>query len=147
MLRRKSLIILLWSLVFSTALLSQESESQDFNDCVALFLNGQMVVDEYSPKGSCTISASEKGKLTVHTVSLTENSAKAISPVSFRIAIKNERTGTIWMLSDESYTSIQVQEIINESEQGDSILILMEERKYALPHNEISIVWEEENKK
>ena len=64
----------------------------------------------------------------------------AIEIPTFQIAIKDLKTGTQRMYSNEVYTQIPVDEIIDRCKDGESLIILTTDRKYALPNNEIGLL-------
>ena len=111
----------------------------NYIDCTAIFFNGEMLVDEYSPKGSCKLSSNMTGLLTVSTVALDENGGKAVKPIEFRVAIKNKRTNTMYMYSPDSYMELNAIDVMMKCEKGDKIIIMTTDQKYSLTHHEIDV--------
>ena len=58
----------------------------------------------------------------------------------FQIAIKDNKTGTLRMFSDKVYTEINAETIVEQCKEGESIIILTIDRKYALPQNVIELI-------
>jgi hypothetical protein len=113
---------------------------KSFINCSAAFLNGKMLVNEYSPSGKCSVSITEKGDLTVSTVELSSKESKAINPIMFQVAIRDKDTGTLMMVSKEGIQKIEIQKILEKCKKGDFILLLTNSDEYALPHNEILVL-------
>lgn len=107
--------------------------------CSAAFLNNKMVVDEYTPKGKCSLPLTARGELTVATAELSSNESKAVDIVSFKIAIRDENTRTLTMFSGDDFRKIEIQKVLAKCKKGDSIVLLTLEKQYALPHNEILV--------
>ncbi len=68
-----------------------------FTNCAAAFLNDKMIVTEYSTKGKSVVAENATGKLTVCTAEIGINEMKAIEKVSFRVAIRDEKSKTLVM--------------------------------------------------
>ncbi len=99
-----------------------------------------MLVNEYSPSGKCTVSITQKGDLTVSTVELSSTESKAIDPIMFQVAIRDKNTGTLTMVSKEKTQKIEIQKVLEKCKKGDYIIVLTDNDKYALPHNEILVL-------
>lgn len=110
-----------------------------FNNCVAAFVGSKMVVNEYSPKGQCRLSATAIGDLSVQTVDLSPTESKAVDKIDFKVAIRDKATGTLLMYSGETFRQIRVQDVLARCQKGDHIVLLTMDNKYALPHNEILV--------
>ncbi len=137
------------TLVFITISLSSSAQSMDlfpapvvspyYNNCAAILFKGKMLVNEYTPKGRCNLERGMKGKLTVAAVNLTDEGATPIKNIGFKVAIRNQRTNTLWMYSDEAVEAVQLEEVLEKCEKGDRIIIMTVDRNYSLPHHEISL--------
>lgn len=112
---------------------------ESFTTCSAAFVGGKMVVNEYSPKGQCRLSASATGDLTVQTVDLSPTETKALDKLAFRVAIRDKATGTLTLYSDQVYRQVPVQQVLTTCKKGDHIVLLTTDQRYALPHNEILV--------
>ena len=117
------------------------AEKQPFSDCAAIFVNQDMLVDDYSPRGKCKISQDAKGTLYVSTTEFSMDLLNPMKSIAFRIAIINSSTNTIWQFSDKTYKKIELEKIIGKCQVGDDILIMTVDQEYALPHNKIEIEW------
>lgn len=116
-------------------------KSENYKDCAAILYKGNVLVNEYSPRGFCKLETGMTGPLTVASVALDEEGATPGKNISFRVAIKNERTNTMWMFSDQVYEEVQLEDILRKIEKDDKIIIMTVDRKYSLPHHEIKVVW------
>ena len=134
--KETSIIFILLAILCSHFGLGQ----QRFNNCSAAFLNGKMLVNEYSPAGKCSVSINEKGNLTISTVELSSKENKAIDPIMFQVAIKDKNTGTLMMVSKQGIQKISIHKVLEKCKKGDSILLLTNSDEYSLPHNEILVL-------
>ena len=121
--------------------LPQKSEPVDFGDCAAIFYEGEMLVDEYSPRGKCKLEEGMKGTLAVSTVMLSEEESKPIKSLDFYVAIKNVKTNTQYLFSEKPVKTIQLEDILEKCNSGDNIIIMTTDRKNSLSHHEIEIKW------
>ena len=126
---------LLLSLVVSTFGYSQ----QKFSNCSAAFLDNKMVVNEYTDKGKCVISASAKGQLSVCTANLSPKQSLPVDKLLFKVAIRDKSTKTMVMFSNENYKQLDIQKVLAKCKKGDHIVLLTTSDEYALPHNEILV--------
>ena len=110
-----------------------------FNNCTGAFLNGRLVVDEYSPSGKCVLAQSATGRLTVCTAELSPTESRPVDAIPFKIALRDQATKTLVMFSDENYREIDVQAVLGRCRPGDHIVLLTLDNRYALPHNEILV--------
>ena len=132
-------LMLLASLLFSTIALRAQSEN-DFSNCSAIFLNGKMLVNEYSPEGKCKITASTTGKLSLHPVELFEDGrAVPKGDIRFKVAIRGLPSGTLMLWSEKTYKKVDLSKILPACKKGESIVLLTLEREWAVSHNEILI--------
>ena len=112
---------------------------QPFSNCAAAFLDQKMVVESYSLTAKCAILESTTGVLTVCTADISETATVAVDKIKFKIAIKDHRTGTLTMFSDQTYKNIAIQKVLAKCKKGDSIVLITLNNQYALPHNEILV--------
>lgn len=110
-----------------------------FTNCAAAFVGSKMVVNEYSPKGTCQLPATAMGDLSVQTVDLSPTESKAVDKIDFKVAIRDKATGTLLLYSGETFRQIRVQDVLARCQKGDHIVLLTMDNKYALPHNEILV--------
>lgn len=110
-----------------------------FTNCAAAFVGSKMVVDDYSPKGKCRLSANSTGELSVQTVELSASESKAVDKIDFKVAIRDSETGTLHMYAGETFRQVPVQQVLARCKKGDHIVLLTIDTQYALPHNEILI--------
>ncbi|MPR34852.1 hypothetical protein GBK04_16195 [Cytophagaceae bacterium SJW1-29] len=110
-----------------------------FQHCTAAFLDKDIVVDEYSPKGTCVLPATAIGELTVQTVELSATASKPTGAIPFKLAIRDGKTHTLTLFSNADYTGIAIQSVLAKCRKGDRLVLLTLNKQYALPHNEILI--------
>lgn len=115
--------------------------AEPFNRCAAAFLNSNMLVDDYSPNGICKVEAGMRGTLTVSAVELSTNMAIPVGQVGFKVAIKNDKTNTLWLFSEETFQEIELEKIMAKCQPGDKIMLITVNPEFSLPHHEIDIVW------
>ncbi len=107
--------------------------------CAAAFLDTGMIVDEYSPRGKCTLPRDTKGWLSVQRVELSPERVKPLGKVTFKVAIRRAETNTLMMFSSQEYQEINLNQLLPRCRKGDRIVLLTVSDQYALPHNEIVI--------
>ena len=115
--------------------------TQTFNECAAIFLNDKMLVNEYTPNGKCKVTENASGILYVSTTELNVFSLLPYQSVGFKVAIRNNKTNTLWLYSEETFMSIDLKKIIEKCEAGDEIIILTVDKSFSLPHNTLEIEW------
>lgn len=112
----------------------------DFTNCSAAFLNNKMIVTEYSSKGKSTISEKSTGELTVCTAEIGQKESKPLERIVFKVAIRDNKSQTLVMFSDETFRKIDIQNILRKCKKGDLIVLMTTDNQYALPHNEILVL-------
>ncbi len=138
---KKVVIVVLMLWVNWTCIFSQQIIPEGYNECAAIFYKGEMLVDEYSPKGKCKLEQGMKGTLSLSAVELNDQKAKPTKRLAFQVAIKNIKTNTLYMYSDEVFESVQLEDILKKCMVGDHIIFLTTDQQYNLSHHEIEIVW------
>jgi hypothetical protein len=123
--------------------LQTEENADKYQNCAAIIFNGEMLVDDYSPRGICQLNQSKRGKITVSTVELSSDGGEPQKDIGFQIAIRNTATNTLWMFSKKTTRSIMFEDILAKCQPGDQIVFMTVDQEYALPHNEIEIDWQE----
>jgi len=146
---RTTIITLLVALLFAMAANGQNdaiSSSIDqnlYNECLAIMHDGQMLVDEYSPRGKCVISKNATGSYRVSAIELSDNSPVVEKEqASFMVGIRDSRTNTIWMLTKEPVLKINIEDAIAKCGKEDQIMLMTVDQKYSLSHHVIDIIWE-----
>jgi len=115
--------------------------NHNYNDCAAILYKGKLLVDEYSPRGVCKLEQGMTGTLTVATVTLSDDGGAPVKNIGFKVAIKNDRTNTLWMYADKTLQEVQVEDILKKCEKGDRIIFMTVDQKFSLPHHEIDVSW------
>ncbi|AWW00260.1 hypothetical protein [Arcticibacterium luteifluviistationis] len=129
-------LILVLTLFVSVNALGQKSH----NECVAVFLGENMVVNEYSPRGVSKISLQTNGVLTVNLVELGDKTAVKGESIDFMLALKDKETETLTMLNRKSTKGINAGKVLENAKVGDQLVILLVDDKFALPHHSIEII-------
>ena len=132
-----SILLLAVSALLGRSAYAQQQQS--FPNCSAAFIDLRMIVNAYTPTGTCRLQAGATGDLTVQTVELSATDAKPVSKIDFKVAIRDKATGTLHLFSEEIYRQIPVQRVLATCRKGDRIVLLMVDKQYALPHNEIQV--------
>lgn len=135
---------LIWSHTYSQLNfdpLNPTVKLERFTDCAAIFVDGKMLVDDYSPNGQCVLGIQDKGEITIPAVKLNGEGAMAKELLKFRVAIKHVETNTLLMLDDQLYEKIDFEEIKATCQPGDHLIFLLEDDRYILPHHEINLIW------
>jgi hypothetical protein len=131
------LLLAVRALLGTSACAQQQQAS--FSNCSAAFIDVKMIVNTYTPAGTCQLPAGATGDLTVQTVELSGLTAKPVDKIDFKVAIRDKATGTLHLFSDEVYRQISVQRVLATCQKGDRIVLLTVNKQYALPHNEILV--------
>jgi hypothetical protein len=126
--------------IFSPLIFTTHTPAETFNDCAAILYNDRVLVDSYSPEGKCKLEMGMKGLISVAAVHLT-GCQQVGQKIDFRVAIKNDRTNTLWMYSEETFSELLLEDVLKKCERGDRIIIMTVDQKYSLPHHEIELVW------
>ncbi|MCB0665264.1 MAG: hypothetical protein KDC80_05545 [Saprospiraceae bacterium] len=122
-------------LVFSSIVFCQKTSSS----CVAVFLDDHLVVDEYSEYGQCIIDYNVTGSFTVQTVILSSEQCQPTGQIKFRLAIRRGASNTLVSFSDNTFEEVPVEDVLSKCHAGDSILVMLVDEGYTLPHNEIIV--------
>lgn len=116
------------------------SAQSDFNNCAAIYLNGEMVITEYSPRGVSKVSLNDQGTLQLRVIVAPKDQWKVSGPAqTFRVAIRDHKTGTLVMYNDKSYRSLAIEEVLAKCQAGDEILILSTNRALGISGAEILV--------
>ena len=130
---------LLTGLFALTLYLNATIAQKSFNNCSAAFLDNKMIVDDYSDRGQCKIAANAKGMLSVCTANLSPTESIPVDKISFMVAIRDHNTKTLVMYSAKSFKQLNIQKVLSQCKVGDGIVLLTQDKQYALPHNEILV--------
>ncbi|MBI5916610.1 MAG: hypothetical protein HY842_14630 [Bacteroidetes bacterium] len=110
-----------------------------FTNCSAAFLDNKIVVNQYTDQGHCELPKSANGELTVQTANLSPDNNFPTGKMSFRIAIRDGNTKTLFSFSDKTYKQVDIKTVLAKCRPGDAIVLLTTDDQYALPHNEILV--------
>ena len=111
----------------------------NYKDCAAIIYRGNLLVNEYSPKGICKLEGGMEGTLSVAAVKMSEAGASPTKKIGFKVAIKNARTNTLWMFSEETLQEVLIEDLLEKCEPEDRIIIMTVDQQYSLPHHEIEV--------
>ena len=109
-----------------------------FNTCSAIFVEDNRLVDEYSPRGKCKVDNKASGTITVREIIGDEDYKKDVK-VPFRVAIKEGKTNTMVMFSEQRYEELALADVLKKCNKGDHIVVMTEGDKWSLPHHEILV--------
>lgn len=88
---------------------------------------------------SLTLANGMNGKLSLRILDDSQRLTAIESP-TFQVAIKDTVTGTQRMFSNQIYQEIEVEEIIKQCQEGESMIILTTNKKYKLAQNIIELM-------
>jgi hypothetical protein len=130
--------------VFVLALFVDSYGQESFSNCSAVFLNSQMIVEEYSASAKAKISKDAAGWISAGTVNMGdvgkgEKTFDISEKFEFGVAIKDANTGTIMLFSPKQYKKVEAEKVLAKCRKGDSIIIMTTNNAFALPHNEILV--------
>ncbi|MFN0015706.1 MAG: hypothetical protein ACKVU2_14275 [Saprospiraceae bacterium] len=129
----------LFHFAFCFTILTTGFGQEAFTNCSAAFLNDKIVVDDYSPTGTCSLPGTATGELTVCTVNLSPESSTPMDKIGFKIALRDNTTGTLTMFSNKTYNQVDIQAVLSRCKKGDRIVLITTNELYSLPHNEILV--------
>lgn len=79
------------------------------------------------------IKPDTKGTLSVATVKMSEAGTALMDPIAFRVAIKDHKTQTLWMATDQVYhDEVDLAELLPFCGQGDQLVFMPVDRRYGL---------------
>lgn len=133
----KTCRLVLFLLFFCPAVSAVAQEP--FSHCSAAFVNGNMLVDEYTDKGKCVVRADASGELTVCTVDLTPAGSVCVDQIAFKIVIRDKNTGTLLLFSQKTFKSVDLRAVLAKCRPGDRIVLITLDDRFALIHNEILV--------
>ena len=117
----------------------EEATTNKFVHCAAILYNDKVLVDTYSTAGKCRITDLEGGKLSVSTITFENNGMQPVQPINFRLAIRNEKSNTLWMYSEKLMKEIHLKDVLDRLEQDDKLIFMTTNDLFALPHHEVEI--------
>jgi hypothetical protein len=135
-----SITLILCQLSIYTPIAGQ-AISTAYNTCAAILLNGDVLVNEYSPRGQCKIEADSKGVITLSPVILNESSTiTSTLLLSYYVAVKDSKTNTLRMITPMAVHKYKIEEVLAQCQLQDTIVILTVDKRYSLPHHEIIVL-------
>jgi len=103
-----------------------------------LMHNGAPLLEESSSDSPLSISIAAQGKLTIAPQTCSK-AVSADSKVGFKLAIRDYRTNTLWMYSEETLYELDLEKVLGECEMGDALVFMMVDRKFRLPKYEVQV--------
>ena len=107
---------------------------------VSIHLDGKPLRMRDSSKHSFTMGPGIPGNLSISNMSKTCSKGTEYNAIGFKLAVKDKKTNTIWMYTEETIYEIDLQELIEQCDFGDSIIFMTIDKKYKLPINEIVVM-------
>jgi len=121
-------------------LLNLAMAQSDFNNCAAIYLDGDMVITEYGPNGVSKVALDTKGSLQLRVVNAPDGNWEINGPAEpFRVAIRDKKTGTLVMFGEKSYRRLEIAEVLAQCKAGDHILVLSTNRSLGITGSEILV--------
>lgn len=110
-----------------------------YQNCAAILLDGKVLTKEFFQNEKARMAQGMTGKMTVASVSTTDSSVIPINNIRFQIAIKNNRTNTMWIYSKDDQMEVRLEDILEYCEQDDSIIIMPVDQRYSLSLHEMRV--------
>ncbi|MFT7160276.1 MAG: hypothetical protein ACI9GZ_001449 [Bacteroidia bacterium] len=132
-----SIIVCLISVGFS------QKKSAINRSCSVVCLEDNWIPETYNRGAKSTIDVNAKGVISVHETNdvSDKNDYNRKEFIEFKVAIFKKSFDSMVSFSDESYTSINAQSVLEKCEKGDQIIILLKDaEKYSLPHHRIDVL-------
>jgi len=114
-------------------------QPRPYGKFAAILLNGQSLVNKDTPDGKLMLAPDASGRMSVSAIDRSGAEPKATKPLQFKVAIRVWRRNSLYMYSDKTYSDIDLKEVIDKCEMGDSIILILFDEDYHLPRHEIVI--------
>lgn len=143
----KAIIVITGLVLFSLSAQAQlgfvdpyrQESSSDYSIELAIEYDGKLL-SEWSFSGNrLSLSMGMHGDLSLKILDSAQR-LTAFEDLSFSIAIKDSKSGTIRMFSDKTYSTINAEEILERCKEGESIIIITTDRQYSLRQNEVELL-------
>lgn len=103
----------------------------------AIVVDGKTLVKPDSANGPLNLNGNFSGTISVSTVDRIGKELKPITPIGFMVAAKNNRTNTVWMLTDKVVYKAEIEDLLKKCEWGDKLIFMAVDPQYSLPRNEV----------
>ena len=103
-----------------------------------ILLDGEICDANYFNKSKTKLALNTTGTLTMAAISCNKDGAPT-KKIAFQVAVKNERTNTMWIYTKAPVTELDIHEVMLKCEMGDRIIVMPAEQKYELSNNEMYI--------
>ena len=113
--------------------------STDYTIELAIKYEDKLLSEMPWSKNTLSLGVHMYGDISLKIIDDTER-LSAIDTPTFQIAIKDNKSGTQRMFSNQIYTEINAETIVDQCKEGESIIILTTNRKYTLPQNVIKLM-------
>ena len=117
------------------------SEEKNYTELAMIYLNDVVLNIDFVPEALCKLTSEHKGTLSLNTVYKHEGKTTKIASIPFHIVILNRETNTMRLFSTEAYESIELEKIIEDCEMNDDILLVTNNKKYAVGAHRITLMW------
>ena len=120
------------------------AQNQKVNrSCSVVCLDDNWIPESYDRGAICAIKYESEGVISVHETNDVSDMKdyNRTDFITFRVAIHKKQLDTMISFSDETYSGLDVREVLAKSEKGDEIIIiLVDADKYSLPHHRITVL-------
>ena len=110
---------------------------RNYSNFTAIIYNGKPLINENTPDGPIRINKDMKGKLSVAAFDNFGNKVNPKAAIGFKVGIKDHRTNTLWMFSEQTFYEVDLADLLKECEWGDSLILMTVDRTYRLPRHEL----------
>lgn len=139
---KKSMITI--SLVLCFIIVGYAQNDNPMNrSCSVVCLNDNWIPESYDRDAKNTIDINSKGVLSVHETNDVSDRINYNKKdfIAFKIAIFKKEFDSIVSFSDDTYTTINAREVLEECQKGDQILIMLKDSdRFSLPHHRIDVL-------
>ena len=106
----------------------------NYSQFAAILLDDEPLINRNGDTGPLSVGNKKRtGTLSVSSMTKSCGDAlNAVAPIGFRVAIKNRRTNSLWMYSDDVLFELDLQEVFQQCEAGDQLIFMTVDRKYRL---------------
>lgn len=136
--------IILCSLVLCFVVVGFAQKKAAINrSCSVVCLDDNWIPESYNVSAKNAIVLNAKGKISVHETNDVSDKSDYNRKdfIEFKIAIFKKKFDSMVSFSDNTYTTVDAQKVLQQCETGDQIVIILKDaEKFSLPHHRIDVL-------
>ncbi|MEQ6118313.1 hypothetical protein [Reichenbachiella sp. MALMAid0571] len=139
---KKSIILCSLVLCFIVVGLAQKKSAIN-RSCSVVCLDDSWIPESYNAGAKNAIVLNAKGKISVHETNDVSDKSdyNRADFIEFKIAIFKKKFDSMVSFSDNTYTTVDAQKVLQQCETGDQIVIILKDAdKFSLPHHRIDVL-------